>query len=90
MIAKHILLSTLLNEPKLICLHTVKCFQILLFNTTNSIKHKSFIYTQLKDQTVLFVTIQILLLRTGAVVNQWRCHETSACGQNDLQSYTWF
>ena len=27
-----------------------------------------------------------IILRTGAVVNQWRCHETSACRQNDLQS----
>ena len=28
----------------------------------------------------------IVILRTGAVVNQWRGHETSVCGQNDLQS----
>ena len=26
--------------------------------TNNSIKHKSFVYTQLNDQTVLFQTIQ--------------------------------
>ena len=39
-------------------MHTVKCFHILLFNTNNSIKHQSFVYTQLKDQTVLFQTIQ--------------------------------
>ena len=26
-----------------------------------------------------------VILQTGAVVNQWRCHKTSACGQNDLQ-----
>ena len=42
----------------IICLHTVYCFQVLLFITNNSIKHRSFFYTQLKDQTVLFYTIQ--------------------------------
>ena len=42
----------------IICLRTVKCFQVLLFNTKNSIKHQSFVYTQLKDQTVLFQTTQ--------------------------------
>ena len=26
-----------LNEPELICLHTVKWFQVLLFNANNSI-----------------------------------------------------
>ena len=31
---------TFLNEPELICLHTVKWFQVLLSNTSNSIKHK--------------------------------------------------
>ena len=36
----------------------VKWFQILLCITNNSIKHESFIYTQLKDQTVLFQTTQ--------------------------------
>ena len=36
----------------IICLHTGKCFQVLLFNTYNSIKHQLFVYTQLNDQTV--------------------------------------
>ena len=39
-------------------MHTIKCFQILLFNTNNSIKHQSLAYTQLNDQTVLFLAIQ--------------------------------
>ena len=44
----------------------------------------------LKTWTVTFTTYLICLwkcviLRSGAVVNQWRCHETSACGQNDRQ-----
>ena len=30
MICKHILLITFLNKPKLILLHTVKCFDVLL------------------------------------------------------------
>ena len=28
-----------------ICLHTVKCFQVLLCITNNMIKHQSFVYT---------------------------------------------
>ena len=39
-------------------MHSVKCFQILQFNTNNSIKHQSFVYIQFSDQTVLFQTIQ--------------------------------
>ena len=58
-ICKHILLITLLNEPKLIYLHTVKWFQVLLCITNNSIKHQSFVYTQLIDQTVQFQTIKL-------------------------------
>ena len=38
----------------IICLHTVKWFQVLLCITNNSIKHQSFVYTQLNDQTILF------------------------------------
>ena len=34
----------------------MKCFQLLLFNHNNSIK-QSFVYTWLKDQTLLFQTI---------------------------------
>ena len=37
---------------------TVKSFQVLLYITNNSIKHNSFVYSQLNDQTVLFQTIQ--------------------------------
>ena len=44
MICKHILIS-FLNEPKLILLHTVKWFQVLLYIANNSIKHRSFVYT---------------------------------------------
>ena len=54
MICKHILLITLLNELKLILLLTVRCFHILLSITNNSIKHQSFVYSQLNDQTVQF------------------------------------
>ena len=58
MICKHILLITFLNEPKLILLPTIKWLQVLLCITNNSIKHQSFVHTQLNDQTVLFQTIQ--------------------------------
>ena len=36
----------------IICLHAVKCFQL------NSIRYQSFVYTQLSDKTVLFLTLQ--------------------------------
>ena len=56
MISKYILLIKFLNEPELIFiylfiyfLHTVKCFQALLFITNNSIKQQSFPYIELND-----------------------------------------
>ena len=58
MICKQILLITFLNEPKLILLHALKWLQVFLCITNNSIKHQSFVYTQLNVQTVLFLTIQ--------------------------------
>ena len=45
MICKYILLITFLDEAKLIVLHSVKWFQVLLCITNNSIKHRLFIYT---------------------------------------------
>ena len=41
--------------------HTVKLFQALLCITNNSIKHQSFVNTQLKDQTILFLTILFII-----------------------------
>ena len=60
MICKHILLMKFLNEPELILLHTVKWFQVLLRICNNSIRHRSFVYTLLNDQTFLFQTIHKL------------------------------
>ena len=40
-------------------LYRIKWFQILRCITNNSIKHQSFIYAQLNNQTVLFLTIQL-------------------------------
>ena len=37
----------------------VKWFQVLLCISNNSIKHQSFVYTQLNDQTILFQTIEL-------------------------------
>ena len=54
MICKQILLITFLNEPKLIFLHTIKWFQVLLTMQLNISK----LFTQLNDQTVLFQTTQ--------------------------------
>ena len=39
----------------------VKWFQVLLCITNNSIKHQSFVYTQLNVKTVLFTTIQFCI-----------------------------
>ena len=41
------LLVICLNEPELICLHTVKWFQVLLFNTIYSIQNHFFVYPPL-------------------------------------------
>ena len=41
----------------IICLHTIKWFQIFLYITNNSII-QTFVYTQLNDQTALFQTTQ--------------------------------
>ena len=47
----------------MIYLYTVQCFQVFLCITNNSIK--SFVYTQLDDQTVLFQAIQF------SISTQW-------------------
>ena len=39
---------------------TVEFFQVLLFSNNNSIKHQSFVYTQLYDQTIPFQTFSLL------------------------------
>ena len=52
------MLKMLLNKPKRILLHKSKWLNVLLCITNNSIKHQSFVYTQINDQTVLFQTIQ--------------------------------
>ena len=67
MICKHIMLITFLNEPKLILLHTSKWFQVLGCIPNNSIKHQSFVYTQLNDQTVLFLIIQYSMINLFAL-----------------------
>ena len=36
----------------------VKKFQVLLCITNNSIKHQLFVYTQLNDKIILFLTLQ--------------------------------
>ena len=54
MICKLILLIKFLKQPIFILWHTVKWFQVLLCITNNSIKHESFVYTALNNQTVLF------------------------------------
>ena len=59
--------DSILKEPKLICLHTVKWFKILLCITNSSIKHLSFVYTQLNDQTLLFQTIQFSISQLFAL-----------------------
>ena len=65
----------------LICLHFVKWFQVFLCITSNSIKHKSFVYTQLNGPTVLFdpfiglyqVLSQWVRVDLGAMEMKRRC-----------------
>ena len=40
-------------------------FQVLQFNTNNSINHQLFVYTQLNDQTVLFQTNHLFALSSN-------------------------
>ena len=56
----------------MVCKHVnkVKLFQVLLCITNSSIKHQSFVYTQLNDQTVLFQTIQFSM---SFVCTQFKC-----------------
>ena len=51
----------------------VEWFQVLLCITNNSIKHQSFVYTQLNDQTVLFQTIQFNI---SHVCIQFKCQSS--------------
>ena len=37
-------IKSFLNEPELICLHTVEWFEVFLFNT-NSVQYYSFVFT---------------------------------------------
>ena len=52
--------GNLLNVPRMIFIYVnkVNSFQVLLCISNNSMKHQSFVYTQLNDQTVLYLTIQ--------------------------------
>ena len=63
----YILFITLLNDPKLILLLTVKWFQVLVCITNNLIKHQSFTQTQLNDQIVPFQILQF------NICSQFKC-----------------
>ena len=69
MICKHILLITFLKEPKFIIFLTMKWFQVLLYIINYSIK-QPFVYTQLNDETVLFLIIQFIM---SFVCTQFKC-----------------
>ena len=58
----------------MICWHTVKCFKALPFNTNNSIKHQSFVYTQLNDQLVLLRAIQFSISHLFALSLNVKVH----------------
>ena len=51
-----------------ILVNNVKWFQILFCITYNSIKHLSFVYTQLNNQTVIFLTIQFNINHLFALI----------------------
>ena len=67
--------QTFLNKPELICLHTVKWSQVLLFNSNKSIQHDSFVCTpslRLKSKSSSEVAISEILKTNQAVMNQER------------------
>ena len=53
--------TNLFYSTLLIGFHTLKWFQVLLRITNNSIKHQSFVYGLLNNQTGLFQTIQSII-----------------------------
>ena len=55
------------NFTTLLSINKVQWFQVLVCIANNSIKHQSFVYTQLKDQTVLFVIIQFSIINLFAL-----------------------
>ena len=75
-------------------MHTVKWFQVFQCITKNSISHPSFIYTQLNDQTVLFLTIQISISHLfGHSLNVkqsiWPIDRTQSGGTAPEPEWTW-
>ena len=52
----------------IICLHTLRFFQVLLCIINNSTEYQSFVYTQLNNQTVLFQTIQFSINQQNKMV----------------------
>ena len=59
MICKHILLIMFSNEPKLILLHTVKWFQVLLCITKNSIKNQ--LWVKLLRLKIICIRLEYLI-----------------------------
>ena len=55
-----------LKRFDLALVNKVRFIQVLLFNTNYSIKHQSFVYTQLNDQTILFQAIQFSIIHLFA------------------------
>ena len=51
--------ANIFTKPELIRLHTVKLFQVLLFNTHNSIQHYLFISVQLNGYRYCYVILTL-------------------------------
>ena len=49
MVCKGIVICKILNKPELICLDTVKWFQVFKSNSDNSNQRLSFVFTQLNS-----------------------------------------
>ena len=70
----------------IICLHRVEWFQVLLCITNISIKHWSFVYTQLNEPTVLFLTIQFSISHLFALSYICPIDRTLSCAITPAQS----
>ena len=77
-------------------IHTVKWFQVLRCITNNSIKHQSFVHTQLNNHTVLFQSIQFSMSfvytqlngqRVPFLTNRFNISNLFALSLNVKQSY---
>ena len=85
-----------MHHGQLLRLLIVKCFRLLLCITNHSIKHQSFIYTQLNEQIILFQAIfssinHSLNIKQFYLTHRWdpiRCYHSSSEWTRELWQWS--